>query len=172
MLRIDRRRKRIIQNTVPRRLRHASTSMAVASDLRQPIRALRGTRPDNMIPMHNIFNKIKSDWLEKTEVPTCAENRYKYRERKIVLVTNFPTSPHRPDNIFYTNFQLIKMTDESRVSLGDDRSDKRKVDDFTALYNLDTTTTGRGLVDNGMYRKSVIRQTPWQIKFIPQHNSF
>ncbi|XP_033733929.1 homeobox protein prophet of Pit-1-like isoform X1 [Pecten maximus] len=41
------------------------------------------------------------------------------------------------------------MTDETRVSLGDDRSDKRKVDDFTALYNLDAASSTRGLVDNG-----------------------
>lgn len=42
------------------------------------------------------------------------------------------------------------MAEESRVSINDDRIEKRKVDDFTALYGLDTgTNSSRNLTDHG-----------------------
>lgn len=56
------------------------------------------------------------------------------------------------------------MADENRISVNEERVEKRKVDDFAALYNLDgsgrnlTETTGRSLIQ--------------QIQFIIADNSF
>ncbi|KAL5008443.1 hypothetical protein ScPMuIL_014024 [Solemya velum] len=42
------------------------------------------------------------------------------------------------------------MAEESRVSISDDRAEKRKVEDFTALYGLDAgTNSSRNLTDHG-----------------------
>lgn len=56
------------------------------------------------------------------------------------------------------------MADENRISVSEERVEKRKVDDFSALYNLDssarnlTETTGRSLIH--------------KIQFITTNNSF
>lgn len=40
------------------------------------------------------------------------------------------------------------MADENRISVGEERVEKRKVDDFAALYNLDATNSSRTLTES------------------------
>ena len=56
------------------------------------------------------------------------------------------------------------MADENRISVNEERVEKRKVDDFAALYNLDTSS--RALTESG--GRSLIHK----IQFITTDNSF